>query len=669
VYSRPVGSTVAAGQVIASALWNGVQDDIAQALNTIWPTGTTVIVALASIGFIQTYDDIATTTVSESLDIIYTFGRSAPDDNGGARYKRAASEPVHEAKAQSDDGAWWELYEDEVTPEMLGYDGTNGFAVFAILAAIEANIKVISPVTVEISDGDLVTIPGNKTHQLALATFTVVEAKSTSALSVDIEAGARIVDALNVTVAESITDVDRCIRIGDGCYIHEINVVAADQLDIGDSDLDAFIKIDSDDVYIEKIRLENVDKCLKAVGPNRLHIGSFECKSYQSGLNLGTGIDIYVGSLKTHGLSPNSLQSAGRNALNIGDCTNVSLPFVDIADSTEHGIYIAGGTTGHSENITFGTVTTRRTGQCGVKIKSNDVAQLHTGIKFASLNIIDCAYASSPGTNEDALRIQLADDIQIGSLNISKKDETASCYDGIVINGVSNLQISGGNIAHCANHMVRIIDTDGRDNGYISIAGLNGFEIGGDGYHVEHTAGRDIRNVNITGGLLDGVGGMAVSIDGGATFAPSNNYINILADRVTGVPMFATSPDVNWKVVVKRPDVPVPLTARATSGTDSVVPDGQRAVRVTAVATNANDWVVLPTGRSGEIVYGWSAIAHELRTPASSGATINDVDADGTNEAAIPATTQWEAHCVATDRWILRAWTEFGVPISAIVPD
>lgn len=52
-----------------------------------------------------------------------TTGYTDPGDGGGARYRRAASEPAHTGKFQSADGAWWELSEDAVTPMMFGAFG------------------------------------------------------------------------------------------------------------------------------------------------------------------------------------------------------------------------------------------------------------------------------------------------------------------------------------------------------------------------------------------------------------------------------------------------------------------------------------------------------------------------------------------------------------------
>lgn len=113
----------------------------------------------------------------------------------------------------------------------------------------------------------------------------------------------------------------------------------------------------------------------------------------------------------------------------------------------------------------------------------------------------------------------------------------------------------------------------------------------------------------------------------------------------------------------------VSLTANTDDGAASTISAGVNDVVVAAVNSDANDWVNLPAGTAGVVVRGWSVVAHELRTPAASTATINNVNADSTNEAAIPATTMWEARCVATDTWVLRAWDELGAVITAIVPD
>jgi len=119
---------------------------------------------------------------------------------------------------------------------------------------------------------------------------------------------------------------------------------------------------------------------------------------------------------------------------------------------------------------------------------------------------------------------------------------------------------------------------------------------------------------------------------------------------------------------LKGADSPVTVVATADGLTTGLIPAGARFVTVTS--SNADFIATLPASQIGEIKRGWvGANGFELRTLASSNATINNQDSDGTKEAAIPANTLWQAECVATDKWILSAKTNLGAVITAIVPD
>lgn len=115
----------------------------------------------------------------------------------------------------------------------------------------------------------------------------------------------------------------------------------------------------------------------------------------------------------------------------------------------------------------------------------------------------------------------------------------------------------------------------------------------------------------------------------------------------------------------------VTIVANNDSGYGSRVPASAGFVTVSAVTNDANDWIVLPVAvQPGHVVEGWTVAAHEMRTEASSGIKINNVDSDGTQEAAIPATTLWKCTYISsTVGWILEAKTELGAVVTAIVPD
>ena len=91
---------------------------------------------------------------------------------------------------------------------------------------------------------------------------------------------------------------------------------------------------------------------------------------------------------------------------------------------------------------------------------------------------------------------------------------------------------------------------------------------------------------------------------------------------------------------------------------------------VVATSAGANNIITLPAGTVGQVVNIYvGANGCELRTPGASGATINNVDSDGTNELALGATTSYILSCVATDTWIARGFTNLGADQAALVPN
>jgi len=113
------------------------------------------------------------------------------------------------------------------------------------------------------------------------------------------------------------------------------------------------------------------------------------------------------------------------------------------------------------------------------------------------------------------------------------------------------------------------------------------------------------------------------------------------------------------------------IVANNDSGYASVVPNSATFVTVSAFTTDANDWIVLPSGvKPGHRIHGWSVPAHEMRTVASSDIKINNVDSDATQEAAIPATSLWTLTYISdTVGWILEVTSELGATVTAVVPD
>lgn len=82
---------------------------------------------------------IAATEIDATINTLRTSGYTSPGDGGGGLYVRAVSEPAHDGKVQSDDGAWWELVLEFGTcavQQFGGFPNTASDSYAAITAAI-----------------------------------------------------------------------------------------------------------------------------------------------------------------------------------------------------------------------------------------------------------------------------------------------------------------------------------------------------------------------------------------------------------------------------------------------------------------------------------------------------------------------------------------------------
>jgi hypothetical protein len=77
------------------------------------------------IGMYDTRTALIAASVPASLNFVRVEGFAAVGDGGSALYKRVVSEPSHAGKAQSSDGAWWELSEVEPNVKMFGAKGDD----------------------------------------------------------------------------------------------------------------------------------------------------------------------------------------------------------------------------------------------------------------------------------------------------------------------------------------------------------------------------------------------------------------------------------------------------------------------------------------------------------------------------------------------------------------
>ena len=117
------------------------------------------------------------------------------------------------------------------------------------------------------------------------------------------------------------------------------------------------------------------------------------------------------------------------------------------------------------------------------------------------------------------------------------------------------------------------------------------------------------------------------------------------------------------------------VTPNNDSGAASSIAAGVTHVDVQAVTNDANDWIVLPALAGvpvgHEIRIACNAGGNfELRTPATSGEKINNVDADGTQEYLCTDTDTVRVWKLSdTDGWVAQSLTILGAVRTAVVPD
>lgn len=115
----------------------------------------------------------------------------------------------------------------------------------------------------------------------------------------------------------------------------------------------------------------------------------------------------------------------------------------------------------------------------------------------------------------------------------------------------------------------------------------------------------------------------------------------------------------------------VALTSTADGlTTGSMNGNNSHAIVTSASATN---WITLPASSTqllGKTYTIWvGANGFELVTPASSNATINGTDSDGTNQVDIPANSLTRVTLVNTNTWLLENIGSTGTVAAAIIPD
>ncbi len=121
-----------------------------------------------------TRNEVTTTTIDPSIDFIRTSGFAAVGDGGAAEYKRIVSEPSHNLKITSLDGAFWELVPENGMINVL-QAGAVGDGVTDDATAIQSCIEfqTLHPTRDEYATTARIIFPATEDFYLCNAMLTV----------------------------------------------------------------------------------------------------------------------------------------------------------------------------------------------------------------------------------------------------------------------------------------------------------------------------------------------------------------------------------------------------------------------------------------------------------------------------------------------------------------
>lgn len=113
-----------AGQAIMNAAEQAAQ--AAQASRDIVENLASDAVSQGNVPIYSSRNAVEMLVIPAGITAFRTNGYAVPGDGGDALYKRVASEPTHNGKVKSSDGAWWELVNSVVRVEQFGgFTGTD----------------------------------------------------------------------------------------------------------------------------------------------------------------------------------------------------------------------------------------------------------------------------------------------------------------------------------------------------------------------------------------------------------------------------------------------------------------------------------------------------------------------------------------------------------------
>lgn len=256
-------------------------------------------------------------------------------------------------------------------------------------------------------------------------------------------------------------------------------------------------------------------------------ISNFVMNHYKKGIVTGGGIRTRIHDGMFHLKSTDASTNPGNNAISGGLGDHSSIDNIYIHETGEHAIYLSRGEETQATGLSIKNVLVNKCGQCGLKLRwQNDVS-------ISGYSVLDCAYNNSTGTNEDGLRLENCDRVDVNGYSVKTKDSPRSCYNGAIISGCNNVYINGFSVDKPLSDGIRIV-ANSRESSGIYINGLSVLRSGAGAVRVDSLeAGYNISEVYISGMLIVNPTAAAITINtlGGASgnFSFSGQYVGSAA--------------------------------------------------------------------------------------------------------------------------------------------
>jgi hypothetical protein len=196
------------------------------------------------------------------------------------------------------------------------------------------------------------------------------------------------------------------------------------------------------------------------------------------------------------------------------------------------------------------------------------------------------------------------------------------------------------------------------------------------GGKINNAASGSVTITNLYGSYIDFTKHANTTITNGWLFYGKGDYPSYFGGEITqagttGENTYATVSTFNKGVKVTEQQV----KGDSAEGVSNVILAGTTGANVDEVLNDANDFIVLPAVSTVPIGHQINICCNassnfELRTPASSGEKINNVDSDGTQEYLCTDTDLVRAVLISeTQGWAVQSITILGAVRTAVVPD